>query len=51
MEGPLPVVSYTACDSCGICVEKCPTGVFRLLEDVRGMKTLEVRGKGKFLKD
>jgi electron transport complex protein RnfB len=32
MERGLPVVDAVLCTSCGICVEKCPTKVFKLVE-------------------
>jgi RnfABCDGE-type electron transport complex B subunit len=35
MADGLPVVDYGICDSCGECVKKCPTKVFRLIQDVK----------------
>jgi Na+-translocating ferredoxin:NAD+ oxidoreductase RNF subunit RnfB len=32
MEHGLPVVDEHLCTSCGICVAKCPTKVFKLIE-------------------
>jgi RnfABCDGE-type electron transport complex B subunit len=45
MEGGLPVVDYELCDSCGECVRKCPTKVFRLLEDLEAGKPREASPK------
>ena len=46
MDNGLPVVDYALCDSCGECVRKCPTKVFRLLEDLKAGKEPEARPKG-----
>jgi len=39
MVNGIPVTDYDKCTSCGVCVQKCPTHAYKLLEtDVMGEK-------------
>jgi Na+-translocating ferredoxin:NAD+ oxidoreductase RNF subunit RnfB len=38
MVNGLPEVNYSLCDSCGACVQRCPTKVFQLHEKITALK-------------
>jgi Pyruvate/2-oxoacid:ferredoxin oxidoreductase delta subunit len=39
MVNGIPVTDYSKCTSCGVCVQKCPTKCYKMLEtDVMGEK-------------